>query len=99
MLDERTKAAPDVPTLKELGFPKAYFMATTGILAPPKLPAAERDVLQKALAKIAKMPSIKTVVELRGQKVDGLGPEAYYAKSKVLMQVISDNIEVMKRKK
>ena len=99
LLDERTKAAPNVPTLKELGFPKAYFMATTGILAPPKLPAAERDVLQKALAKIAKMPSIKTIVERRGQKVDGLGPEAYYAKSKALMQTIADNIEVMKPKK
>jgi tripartite-type tricarboxylate transporter receptor subunit TctC len=96
LLDERLKAAPNVPTLKELGFPKAYFTATTGILAPPKLPAVERDVLQKALEKIAHESSLKSVVERRGQKVDGLGPDAYYAKAKELMETISDNIAVMK---
>ena len=55
VLDEvRSKFLPDVPTMKELGFPTVVSSSTRGIAGPKDMPAAVvnklRDVLQKAMA-------------------------------------------------
>ena len=52
--DVRSKFLPDVPTMKELGYPTVISSSTRGIAGPKGLPAPIvaklRDVLQKAMA-------------------------------------------------
>jgi tripartite-type tricarboxylate transporter receptor subunit TctC len=96
LFDERIKAVPDVPTLKELGYAKAYFTATVGILAPPKLPPHERDALTKALGAIATHPAVMAYADNAGTAMAVLGADEYLAKTKQLTEVIAENIDVMK---
>ena len=63
--DERIAGLPDVPTMKELGFPALGFSAG-GLIVPAKTPDAAVDVLEKACAKAAVAPEYKAVVERMG---------------------------------
>jgi tripartite-type tricarboxylate transporter receptor subunit TctC len=63
--DERLPGLPDVPTMKELGFPAQGFSAG-GLIVPAKTPDAAVAVLEKACATAAAAPDYKAIVERLG---------------------------------
>jgi tripartite-type tricarboxylate transporter receptor subunit TctC len=62
---ERLASLPDVPTMKELGYPAIGFTAG-GLIAPAKTPDAVASVLEKACAKATAAPEYKAIVERLG---------------------------------
>src|SRR5436190_1764067 len=63
--DERIAGLPDVPTMKELGFPAKGFSAG-GLIVPAKTPDAAVDALEKACARATAAPEYKAIVERLG---------------------------------
>jgi tripartite-type tricarboxylate transporter receptor subunit TctC len=63
--DERIAGLPNVPTMKELGFPALGFSAG-GLIVPAKTPDAAVDALEKACAKATAAPEYKAIVERLG---------------------------------
>lgn len=73
----RTGALPDVPTIKEQGYPNLEFNSWFGIVAPAKTPS---DILAKLSAdvqKAVKSPDIKAKLEESGFRVTGTGREEF----------------------
>jgi tripartite-type tricarboxylate transporter receptor subunit TctC len=63
--DERVPGLPDVPTMKELGFPAQGFSAG-GLIVPAKTPDAAVNVLEQACAKATAATEYKSIVERLG---------------------------------
>src|SRR3954451_13433115 len=63
--DERIAGLPDVPTMKELGFPTQGFSAG-GLIVPAKTPDAAVASLEKACAAATAASDYKTIVERLG---------------------------------
>src|SRR3954468_18188545 len=63
--DERIAGLPEVPTMKELGYPALGFSAG-GLIVPAKTPDAVVDVLEKACAKAGGGAEYKAIVERLG---------------------------------
>jgi tripartite-type tricarboxylate transporter receptor subunit TctC len=62
---ERLASLPDVPTMKELGYPTIGFTAG-GLIAPAKTPDAVASLLEKACATASAAPEYKAIVERLG---------------------------------
>jgi tripartite-type tricarboxylate transporter receptor subunit TctC len=62
---ERLASLPDVPTMKELGYPTIGFTAG-GLIAPAKTPDAVTSLLEKACATASAAPEYKAIVERLG---------------------------------
>src|SRR3954464_11604947 len=60
--EERLASLPDVPTMRELGYPAIGFTAG-GLIAPAKTPDAVASVLEKACATATAAPEYKAIVE------------------------------------
>ena len=56
---ERVSAFPQIPTLKEKGYPNPVLTLYTGFFAPLGLPNPVRETLEKALEKVIKEPTLK----------------------------------------
>jgi tripartite-type tricarboxylate transporter receptor subunit TctC len=65
LTDQRIPGLPDVPTMKELGFPALGFSAG-GLIAPAKTPDAAINALEKACATATAAPEYKAIVERLG---------------------------------
>src|SRR4051812_14873827 len=63
--DERIAGLPEVPTMKELGYPALGFSAG-GLIVPAKTPDAVVDVLEKACARAGEGGEYKAIVERLG---------------------------------
>jgi tripartite-type tricarboxylate transporter receptor subunit TctC len=63
--DERIAGLPDVPTMKELGYPAVGFSAG-GLIAPAKIPDAVAATLEKGCTAAAVAPDYKAIVERLG---------------------------------
>ncbi len=73
----RTQALPEVPTLKEQGYPSLEFASWFGIVAPAKTPA---DILAKLNADIVKAvsaPEAKAKLEEMGFRVTGTSRDQF----------------------
>jgi tripartite-type tricarboxylate transporter receptor subunit TctC len=71
----RSKAVPDVPTLKELGYDVEYYL-WIGIFAPKRVPPAIVTTLRTALDKAAHSDQFKTALTNSGQELAYLdGPD------------------------
>jgi tripartite-type tricarboxylate transporter receptor subunit TctC len=62
LADERIPALPNVPTMRELGFPAQAFTAG-GLIAPAATPDAVVGTLEKACARATASPEYKAIVE------------------------------------
>ena len=62
---ERLASLPDVPTMKELGYPAIGFSAG-GLIAPAKTPDPIASMLERACATASAAPEYKTIVERLG---------------------------------
>src|SRR4029077_4752032 len=67
----RSKALPDVPTLKELGFDLEYYL-WVGLFAPKATPAGAVSVLNGAIEKAAAAEQYKAAISNLGLEPDYL---------------------------
>lgn len=65
LTDSRLPSLPDVPTMKELGFPAQGFSAG-GLIVPAKTPDAAVNALEKACATATAAPDYKATVQRLG---------------------------------
>ena len=65
LTDARIPRLPDVPTMKELGYPAQGFSAG-GLIVPAKTPDAAVNALEKACATATAAPEYKAIVERLG---------------------------------
>ena len=65
LTDQRIPSLPDVPTMKELGFPAQGFSAG-GLIVPAKAPDAAVNALEKACAAATAASEYKAIVERLG---------------------------------
>jgi tripartite-type tricarboxylate transporter receptor subunit TctC len=77
---QRVEALSDVPTLTELGLPKATFEAWYGVAAPAKTPAPVLQQLARQLAAIMADPAVKDRLRSGSLQPVWLDAEAFQAK-------------------
>jgi len=75
----RSKAAPDVPTFGEAGFPAVENGSWHGIVVPARVNPAIVKRLNEELVKIARSPEVKDRLEAQGAEVKGTTPEEFGA--------------------
>ena len=75
--DKRSPLLPDVPTVKEQGFPDFNYQAWLGYLAPAGTPPAIVSKLSQNFARTVKSPEIASVLEAEGNRPMGLSPEEF----------------------
>lgn len=93
---KRITVLPDVPTVREQGFPALEFEGFNGLFAPAKTPKAVLDRLQRETAAAMKHPeSVKRLVELAAVPVGSSG-EAQKAMLLQLMKQFTPVIREMK---
>jgi tripartite-type tricarboxylate transporter receptor subunit TctC len=73
----RSKAAPDVPTTVELGYPSVVVAGWTGIVAPNSVPAAAVGRMHQEISKILAMPDVGETLAKAGAEPVGSSPEAF----------------------
>ena len=73
----RAAALPDVPTIKEQGYPNLEFTSWFGIVAPSKTPADIVARLSADIQKAVKAPEGKARMEDAGFRVTGTSPEEF----------------------
>lgn len=72
----RHPSLPNVPTAKELGYPKATVVAWYGLMGPPALQPAVSERLLRELSVIVKDPALKEKIEkINLQLAPALGPD------------------------
>jgi len=74
---ERLPALPDVPTMKESGYPTFVTATWNGVLAPKGTPAAIVKKLEEATLKIAASPEFKSRVNALGGETKSLDSAAF----------------------
>lgn len=74
---ERSSALPQVPTLREKGYPDPALTLYTGFFAPKGLPGPVRETLEKALEKVLADPALKKKLEEVSLSLDYLPSKAF----------------------
>lgn len=77
---ERSAAMPDVPTMRESGYPGVDVLPWFGMLAPAKTPAAIVDKVSADLQAAMKEPTLRTAIERIGATPYNDGTPAQFAK-------------------
>jgi tripartite-type tricarboxylate transporter receptor subunit TctC len=74
--EKRAAAAPDVPTLRELGY-DVQFSLWVGVFAPKGTPEAATKVLREDIGKVANGDQFKTAIHNIGDEVAYLDGPAF----------------------
>lgn len=74
---KRTKAAPEVPTLEELGYKGVVIPYGVGAWAPPGTPKEIQDKYAEAIAKAVKDPEFLAWAEKTKVLLEPMGPEEF----------------------
>jgi tripartite-type tricarboxylate transporter receptor subunit TctC len=77
--EKRLPSLPNVPTMAELGYPKATVSNWLGIVAPKGTPPAVVHKLNEAYNKALAMPDIRDKIVAPGNEVGGGTPEEFAA--------------------
>lgn len=64
--EKRIPQMPDVPTLRELGYPAATFGSWTGVIAPPKTPPDIIAVVNRELVRAVQDPAVQKLLFEQG---------------------------------
>ena len=88
--NERSKAFPDVPSTKELGFPDAATIQWNGISGPPKLP---QDIVQKWQSAMAEVLADKEVIA----SMEKIGLDPYPSKPGQMAADIEQEMKTLDR--
>jgi tripartite-type tricarboxylate transporter receptor subunit TctC len=75
MLPERSQPFPDVPTLRELGYPQPPQVSWSGLFGPAKLPAQITARLSGELKAVLAQPALREELEKRGAVPRSSSPE------------------------
>ena len=71
----RTEALPDLPTVREQGFPNMELFGWNGFFAPARTPPAAIATIQQEMAKAARDPEVRRRLADVGAEVMGSTPE------------------------
>jgi tripartite-type tricarboxylate transporter receptor subunit TctC len=74
VLSRKFSLAPNVPTMKELGYKEDLFSSWFSLTAPAGIPEEAKKVLIPAIEKSINNPAVKTKIENRGYIVDYKSP-------------------------
>lgn len=77
--EERSPAAPEIPTFKELGYPALVADTIWGVFAPAKTPKAIVERLSKAVQEAASSDDLRTRLQADGTVPKGSTSEAFSA--------------------
>jgi len=86
MLPERSQPFPDVPTLRELGYPEPPQVSWVGLFGPAKLPAQVTARLSMELKAALVQPALREELEKRGAVPRSSSPEE-------LRQIVRSQLE------
>lgn len=75
--EQRLKAAPDIPTFTELGYPSVVLYSYYGVLAPAKTPKPIVDKLNAAMVKALAMPDVQERIKQNGAEPESTTPEGF----------------------
>ena len=73
---ERMPEFPDVPTLKELGYPELVASTWFGFAGPAKLPSDMVQNLNHAIEEILSLPEVRARLDVEGVELQRMSPEA-----------------------
>lgn len=76
---QRSAAAPDVPSMSEVGYPGVAVSGWTGIVAPAGTPAPVLKRLHEEVAKVLAMPDVRDSLSKAGADPVGSSPEQFAA--------------------
>ena len=93
MTDRRIADIPQVPTIKEKGFPNASLVISNGLFAPSGTPSQAVDTLARALAQAMQDPGVKTQIEKAGLIPDYYDSPTYTSLLKQELTTIKAVIE------
>ncbi|MCC6210995.1 MAG: tripartite tricarboxylate transporter substrate binding protein [Burkholderiales bacterium] len=76
---KRSNLLPDVPSVKELGYPQLESLAWIGLLAPAKTPPEVVDRLYREARKALELPESRRILTNAGFDVAGTSPSEFRA--------------------
>jgi tripartite-type tricarboxylate transporter receptor subunit TctC len=85
----RTVAMPDLPTVREQGYPKMELFGWNGFFAPAKTPPAVVATIQAEMAKAARDPDVK-------RRLAEVGAEVMGSTQEELAKVLRDQVAVVR---
>jgi tripartite-type tricarboxylate transporter receptor subunit TctC len=65
---KRSQVMPNVPALAELGYPNFHQVEWYGVFAPPNLPPAIAERLNKEINKVLQQPEVRNAIVAQGQE-------------------------------
>jgi tripartite-type tricarboxylate transporter receptor subunit TctC len=86
---KRTEALPDLPTVREQGFPNMELFGWNGFFAPAKTPPAVVAAIQAEMAKAARDPEVK-------RRLGDVGAEVMGSTQEELGKVLRDQVAVVR---
>ena len=90
---EKIKQLPNVPTLAEMGYPKAALTAYVGCMGPKGIPKSVVDKITNALERAVKVPSVVKYFEETGGKIDYVAKEEFAREIEEDMKRLSDVVK------
>jgi len=86
---KRTEALPDLPTVREQGFPNMELFGWNGFFAPARTPPAAVAVIQAEMAKAARDPEVR-------RRLGDVGAEVMGSTQEELGKVLRDQVAVVR---